>query len=195
MRPRFHRRRYANSVYTSVAGVSPFTRNIQLERYPELHIFPGQTLRDASYAHLAPHFHANCRVVVSRQKFPALRSFEPDRDLTRTETPPIVEQETPSVTWKVKTRWSTCFFATVRKTRENNERDNAEQNVNPTCFCFQTVRTIYRTMKLRRSITVRNKCDLGRRTTSLRSSDATSDIDNLARSFVYRAANRNLLSR
>lgn len=42
MRPRFHRRRYASSVYTSVAVVSPFTRNIQLERIPSCIFFLGK---------------------------------------------------------------------------------------------------------------------------------------------------------
>lgn len=42
MRPRLHRRRYASSVYTSVAGVSPFTRNIQLERIPSCIFFLGK---------------------------------------------------------------------------------------------------------------------------------------------------------
>lgn len=181
MRPRFHRRRYASSVYTSVAGVSPFTRNIQLERIPSCIFFLGKLYATPRTRTSPPHFRADYRVVVSRQKFPALRSFEPDRDLTRSETRRCSRRSaarTPSIV------------------EQKNERDDTEQNVNLTRFSFQIVRAIYRTMKLRRSITVRNKCDLRRRTTTLCcSSGATSDTDNPARSFIYRAANRNSPSR
>lgn len=110
MRPRFHRRRYASSVYTSVAGVSPFTRNIQLERIPSCIFFLGK-LYATPRTRTPPRIFTRITVLSFRVKnFAALRSFEPDRDLTRSETrrcsrssaartPPIVEQKTPSVTW------------------------------------------------------------------------------------------------